>query len=294
MPASISLDRHHPSLIPDDRVVLVCGPRGSGKSTLLADIMYYHRHIPYGVVMAGTIDTIEEWKKRVPPMFVYKGYRPDILRKILKEQEKLMLELGADNIPPVFVVLDDVAYDREINTCKVMRELLYNGRHMKIFLIIAVQYCLDMKPNMRGQFDVVYSLQEVIVANRKRLYQNFYGVFPDFSVFDPAYMQCTSGHDAMVLDKVSRRTGNPIDMVYWYGATRRGTYRVGSPEFWMFARKMFDNTKGKRLLDDSDDEQIVPRAKKQKKSAISSGVSLQKRAAPSSDGGNSGLKRQKH
>ena len=53
-----------------------------------------------------------------------------------------------------------------------------NGRHWHILFIITMQYPLGIPPNLRTNIDYVFILRENIVSNRKRIYDNYAGMFP--------------------------------------------------------------------------------------------------------------------
>ena len=46
-----------------------------------------------------------------------------------------------------------------------------NGRHRRVLLIMAVQYCMDIRPEIRSQLDVVIACRENMAPVRTRLYE---------------------------------------------------------------------------------------------------------------------------
>ena len=65
-----------------------------------------------------------------------------------------------------------------------MRDLFMNGRHLKSALILAMQYCMDMTPDLRSQVDYCFCLRENIVSNKMKLWKFFFGGFANFDDFN--------------------------------------------------------------------------------------------------------------
>ena len=71
------------SKIADDAVVVAIGRRGSGKTTVITDLLYHKRHFQWGVVMTGTEANTEHYKQFIPELFIYDGFRQDILDALI-------------------------------------------------------------------------------------------------------------------------------------------------------------------------------------------------------------------
>ena len=55
-----------------------------------------------------------------------------------------------------------------------------NGRHVKLMLYLTMQYCMDLSPDLRANIDYIFVLRENILANKEKIYKNFFGIFPTF------------------------------------------------------------------------------------------------------------------
>ena len=55
-----------------------------------------------------------------------------------------------------------------------------NGRHYFAMFIITMQYALGIPPVLRTNIDYVFILRENIFMNRKKLYDQYAGMFPTF------------------------------------------------------------------------------------------------------------------
>ena len=246
MSQTLQLRKFDPATIGDGRICVIIAKRGSGKSFLTFDLMHHKKHIPFGVVMSGTEDGNGAFKKVMPDSFVYSQYEPDVLARLIKRQKRLC----KNNVPNsgVFLIIDDCTYDKKMLKDPNMRAVFMNGRHWKIWLVMTMQYMMDMGPDMRTNIDYVFVLRENIIQNRERLYKSFFGIFPTFDMFNQVMDQCTENYECMVLDNTSH--SNRIeDCVFHYKARDLGKFKMGSPEFWQVHRSVYNPR-----YDDDEDE----------------------------------------
>ena len=243
---NIQLKKFDPRTIDDNRVLVFCGKRNTGKSTLIADIMYYKKHIPVGVVMSGTEEGNCFYQKFVPDLFVYNEFKIDVVEKMIKRQ-KTVIKSNEKN-KSAFLLLDDCMYDKKLLRDKTMRLIFYNGRHWGICLMLAMQYCMDLSPDLRCNIDYVFILRENIVQNREKIWKNFFGIFPTFDMFNQVMTACTENYECLVLDNTSK-SNKFEDVVFWYKASIRNDFKVGHPKFWQMHQKKYNtrHDKGETL-----------------------------------------------
>ena len=106
-----------------------------------------------------------------------------------------------------------------------------NGRHFKIMFIITMQYPLGIPPNLRTNIDYVFILRENNINNRKRIFDNYAGMFPTFEMFCQVMDQCTENFECLVI-KNNAQTNKLEEQVFWYKAAPHEDFRIGAPEFW--------------------------------------------------------------
>ena len=114
-----------------------------------------------------------------------------------------------------------------------------NGRHLKMFFIISMQYPLGIPPNLRTNIDFIFILRENIVANRKRIYDNYAGMFPTFEIFCQVMDQCTENFECLVIDNTTK-SNKLEDTVFWYKADSRPSFRVCQDEYWILSNNIKD------------------------------------------------------
>jgi len=220
-------------------VVVLVGRRDTGKSYLVRDLLYYQQDIPLGVVVAGTEEGNGFYGKMVPKLFIHNEYNTAIIENVLKRQKGVLREMKKQmeaykksNIDPrAFVILDDCLYDGTWAKDKMMRLLFMNGRHWKIMLIITMQYPLGIPPTLRTNIDYVFILREPYIANRKRIYENYAGMFPTFESFCQVMDQCTENYECLVINN-NAKSNRLQDQVFWYKADAHNDFKLGSKEFW--------------------------------------------------------------
>jgi|TARA_B110000261_G_scaffold161399_1_gene202772 hypothetical protein len=236
----LELKRFNINTINDDNVVVLIGKRGTGKSFLVKDLLYFHTDLPIGTVVSGTESANRFYGDFVPNAFIHDEVDPQLVQNIITRQKIVMKKknkeqktYGTSRIDPrAFIILDDCLYDNSWAKDKNIRSIFMNGRHLKLFFIITMQYPLGIPPNLRTNIDYVFILRENIVANRKRIFENYAGMFPSFEVFSQVMDQCTENHECLVINNTS--SSNKLeDCVFWYKGEKRDTYQLGSKQFWI-------------------------------------------------------------
>ena len=103
--------------------------------------------------------------------------------------------------------------------------------------MLTMQYCMDLPPDLRANVDYVFILREPVLANRQKLYKNFFGIFPTFDSFSDTMLACTENYECLVLDNTSK--SNKIeDVVFWYKAHfPLPKFRIGTKELWLYHKK---------------------------------------------------------
>ena len=242
-------------------VVVLIGKRDTGKSFLVRDLLWYQQDIPIGTVISGTEEGNGFYGKMVPRLFIHNEYNSAIIENILKRQRTVLKQVKKEmdaykrtNIDPrAFVILDDCLYDNTWSRDKLMRLLFMNGRHWKVMLVITMQYPLGIPPTLRTNIDYVFILRENYIANRKRIYENYAGMFPTFEAFCQVMDQCTENYECLVINNNSK-SNKLNDQVFYYKADNHNDFRLGSKEFWELSKGMpeedpeeeYDPTKSKK------------------------------------------------
>ena len=242
-------------------VVVLIGRRDTGKSYLVKDLLYYHQDIPIGTVISGTEAGNGFYSEHVPKLFIHEEYNTAIIENVLKRQKSVLKHLKKEKEsnrsvsmdPRTFCILDDCLFDATWTKDKLMRLLFMNGRHWKIMLVITMQYPLGIPPNLRTNIDYVFILREPYINNRKRIWENYAGMFPTFESFCQVMDQCTENYECLVIDN-NAKSNKLQDQIFWYKADTHPTFKLGSKEFWDYSKD----------LDSDDDLPYDPNASRKK------------------------------
>ena len=207
--------------------------------------LFYHQDIPIGTVISGTEAGNGFYSSHVPKLFIHDEYNTAIIENILKRQKTVLKQMKREmesyrrsNIDPrAFVILDDCLFDDKWTRDKMMRLLFMNGRHWKIMLIITMQYPLGVPPVLRTNIDYVFILREPYLANRRRIYENYAGMFPTFESFSQVMDQCTENYECLVINN-NVKSNKLQDQIFWYKAESHKDFKLGSKEFWEISKDL--------------------------------------------------------
>ncbi|NDE13726.1 AAA family ATPase [bacterium] len=218
--------------------IVVIGKPGTGKTTLITSLLYEKRGIfPVTMIMSGTEDSNGHYKKIVPSVFVYNKLEEKKIEDFVVRQKIAKKHL--EN-PWAILLLDDCTDDPKLFNKPLFQGLYKNGRHWKVFFILSLQYCMDIKPVIRTNVDGVFILRETNLRNRKSLWENYAGVIPDFSMFCSIMDQLTSEYTALYIHNAT--TSNRLeDCLFWYKAKPvPPDFRLGCKDTWKFHKARFD------------------------------------------------------
>lgn len=239
---SLHLKKFDMKRIADDSTVVMLGKRNTGKSVLVRDLLFYKTHMPVGTVISATESANKFYQNHIPPSLIHEEFSPDLIRGFLARQKKMVDKMGEDEKrtgrgrskidPRAFLILDDCLFDNTWSRTKEMRYVFMNGRHLKILSIITMQYPLGVPPTLRTNIDYVFILRENVLSNRKRIFEQYAGMFPSFDMFCQIMDQCTENYECLVIHNGAK--SNKIeDQVFWYKADLHpASFKLCSPEVW--------------------------------------------------------------
>jgi hypothetical protein len=261
-PLAINLRKFDMKMIPQDAVVVFIGRRRTGKSTLLRDLLFHHKDMPLGTVISGTEESNSFFGKIIPKLFIHGEYNPTILANYVKRQKVIMARImkeqqggGTSRIDPrSFLILDDCMYDDSWTHDKNIRYIFMNGRWIKVLFLITMQFPLGIPPALRTNVDYVFILREPYMSNRRRIYENYGSVFPNFEFFCQVMDQCTQNYECLVVNN-NTQSNKLEDAIFWYKATIHPDFKIGADEFWKMSEQHFRDKEGKEEDESYDPSQ---------------------------------------
>jgi hypothetical protein len=239
---NLKFKKFNMKLIGPDKICVFIGKRGSGKSTTVKDLLYHQRNIPVGTVISPSEKLNNFYSGIIPPLFIHDEYSQELIEKVLERQLNV-IKYGSNN-PFAFLIMDDCLFDNSWPKDKRMREIFMNGRHYKLLLIITMQYPLGIPPVLRTNIDYVFIGHENITSNRKRIYEHYAGIFPNFDIFCQILEDFTQDYGYLVIDN-TRKSSRLEDLVYWYKAELHDDFRVGSDKYWVSHIEHYNRDKEK-------------------------------------------------
>ena len=250
----IQLKRFNMKNMVEHTTIAMIAKRGSGKSWLVREIMYNKRKIPSAIVVSQTEKLNCFYGDHIPDLYIYNKFDTKILNKIysrqgrLADKNKLKRKEGKKEIDDrVLLIMDDCMSSKGswIKDDNIL-ELFFNGRHHHISFILTMQFSLGIPPELRSNFDYIFLLGEDFMSNKKRLYDHYAGMFPNFEMFSQVFNNVTDNFGCMVID--NRTKSKKIeDKVFWYRAKDTKKFVLGSKKFKKYAEKNYDPKWNKRL-----------------------------------------------
>lgn len=217
-------------------IIVAIGKRGSGKSSIIEDLLYHLRGLRAVICMCPTEDSNGTFKKHIHELFIYDKFDEDVISNVIKNQKAIVKYLTKNGIDPktrpeigIGLILDDLNCDPKVLKNPLIAEILFNGRHLHITLIMTIQYMMTLPPNFRTNIDFLFVCRESKQDNIKRLYQYFFSMFENINDFKDVLSACTEDYRCLVINNTSQ--SNKIeDQVFWYKATLDRKYLIGSPQ----------------------------------------------------------------
>jgi hypothetical protein len=222
-------------------MIVLIGKKDTGKSFLVRDILFNTQHcFPIGTVISATEVANEFFQHMVPSKLIHDKYQPSIVMNVIKRQlgvktarneEKKRSGGSSSTDPRAFLILDDCLFDGSWIKEESTRYIFMNGRHIDVMTIITMQYPLGITPNLRTNVDFIFILRENILGNRRRIYENYAGMFPTFEMFCQFMDQCTENFECLVICN-GVQSNRLEDQVFWYKASDHPNFHLCADSLW--------------------------------------------------------------
>lgn len=234
--------------------IVIIAKRGSGKTWICRSLLNSMRNIPLGVIISHTERTDPFFSDFFPGTFIYDKYEPEIFQKIMarqlrirkKAQEKALEGKKIDT--RIFLLMDDCLSDNKSwANDKLMREILFNGRHLDITYILTMQEPMAINPGLRSNFDYVFLMYTDIFTEQKKFYEHYTGMFPTFSAFKQVYENLTEDFGAMVIKKREAKR-DITDKIFHFRANNITPKMLGCRQMIKYHNKNFDKDWEEKMM----------------------------------------------
>lgn len=173
---------------------LIIGKRNTGKTTLIIELIKYinYKNDYKLFIVSPTSKLDDTYSKHFDSETLELSYTydSDKLNEFLLNDEKGI------------IILDDCLFSHsKWNTDPVIRELLFNARCHRKLLFMAMQFPINMKPDLRSTFDTIFTSNDYSSINQKKIYDHYGGAFPSFQMFQNVFLPLTQGFQFMVISR---------------------------------------------------------------------------------------------
>lgn len=216
----LNVDDIAPELDPAKRtsgggIYLIIGPSGSGKSQIVKSLLWAKKSfIPVCVAISESEDINNTYVKIIPELFVYSKHEVDTIDNIFARQK-----VAAQNLknPWISVVFDDCMNKKSNFHEDKCIQLFKISRHYKMYVLMACQASLDLKPECRSQAAGYFILKSDNMENRKKLYSAYASIIPTRAEFNALMDQVTNDYCCLFINNRSQ-SSNWKDKVFWFKA----------------------------------------------------------------------------
>ena len=201
----------------DNPSILIIAKKGTGKSVLVWNIIEYlnNKYNAKLTIISPSEKMNPLYRSKYPDAVIEYQYSESLLKTILDDSsENIINKTDRQNI----MVMDDGLWAiKNWSDNYNLTEMLLNGRNYKIPRVISCQYPPKVKPVFRFNFDYIFFLKEDSLLTRKKLWDQYAGMFPRFADFNKVFSELTSNYCAMVIDNI--KAADRIDeKIHWFRA----------------------------------------------------------------------------
>ena len=208
--------------VADNSSCLFIGGRNTGKTTAIYNLLSAkQKSFDTAMIICPTSKVNDSFKDIVPAKFIHDNYDTKVVNELIKRQERILTKKRSSparygkSITTTCLLLDDMAFDKSWMKDTNLRLMAMNGRHYDALLIVSLQYCLTMGPDLRANFQWVFLHRTNNHREKERLHDYFAGMFKYFDEFNELFDEITEDYGVMVIDMNSK--SNKIDeIVFWF------------------------------------------------------------------------------
>jgi hypothetical protein len=193
--------------------ILIIGLRHNGKTTLIKELVNNNKEINKKCIISP--DNYEDLRNE--QTYICEKYVPKIIETVYEQQVKLYnlknREILAES--SAYLILENSIFNTEIFKDKNFKNILLNGKHLNISLILAIQFPMKLPPLVRSNLDYTFVFKDNNILNRKELYEKYGGFIEDFQFFSKI-MDSLKDYECIVIDHTIHNSDSVIDLISYY------------------------------------------------------------------------------
>ena len=197
-----NLRKFDPTKVKNDAIWVILGPRNTGKTELLVDLLFHTRsNFDFAMAMTFTTAAAERLGTFIPKRLIYtNGFDLPAAEKFLNITQEMQSQ---HKLRHCALIADDVMADSAFMNTKTVNHFAMDGRHAKQSHFLTSQFPTSIPPKFRSNADVVIALRNTTHADRRRLYEYYFGCFVNLKDFERVFEACTDDFGCLVIDKTS-------------------------------------------------------------------------------------------
>ncbi len=211
----LCLRKLDPRRIEKNATIYIIGKRGAGKTTaMVALLRALYDRFDFGIAFVPHAAASDKFGEVIDESSIYLDFEIERIQKMLALQT-VLTDSGIHK--HLYLLFDDMMFKKGLLKSETMREVMMNSRNLDITFFNSAQWLMDPGTETRGQIDYLFVGKDNVLANREKLWRNYFGVFEKFEDFNRTMLECTQNYEWLVLDTRQPKT-SPHECVYWWKA----------------------------------------------------------------------------
>lgn len=241
MTSSVVLREASFQSLEENAAIAILGKRRSGKTTWAKFLLQsINLNVDRFVALCGNKDNQSEWTNIIQPLFVM-SKNVDYLKRLRDYQDIRVSRYTSQNkkIPRKYricIIFDDCGSDRTFMHSKIMKDILSNGRHYGMTIILLCQYLNQMHCENRDQLDYVGVLYTANLKNIKKIHEEYVNVC-DLRTFRFVLNACTVNKGCCWIDN-TKNAGKVDECVFFKHIPKKTIfYTIGGQNIRDYGKK---------------------------------------------------------
>ena len=208
----------NPNTMVKNLSILIIGKRGTGKSILINHLLQFIQN------REETNLTIVSPTERLNPYlrnkFTNAKIEYDLTDTFMEQYVKTAsdMKINKSNKSTTLVLDQCLAQKKCWARDPNIMEIVMNGRCYRINCIMVVQTPIGIPPEMRLNFDYVFIFGDDSHINKKKIWDNYVSMLPNYNVFERVFDVCTQDYKCMVINNIAH-SENIQEKIFWFRAT---------------------------------------------------------------------------
>ncbi len=233
-PQTFNLHKFKPENLKSSDFIVIIGHRNCGKSTLIKDLLFKSPQLPFGRVIHSGEKYNYFYKDFIPSILIEDELNKKNIKQIFEEKKRLYKEKDVKKIEDnrSFIILEDCLYLQKESVLTYFTKLVERKELYQNFILVSLVYSFGFSQDIYKKIDYVFIYREKIIKEKKRIYEKYCHMIPNFSMFQDIFEQCTDNlHDCLVIH-LSNPSTNWMDKIFWYRADVLENVKLCERKWW--------------------------------------------------------------